>query len=527
MNATHFLTVDLAKVFAGPEKSAKYVTTLAWGDSIEFVKATDDYLEINLTKYVTRPDGSILPQAVSGFIKPAKSSKLKPADLARPLADNKILKVDFVDVQQGDASVIETPKGKVVLVDGGDIQLFARYLAGRYPFTSLAKPQPVECILISHGDADHFAGIPLILDSETEKDLAPRKRIFIQPKRVYHNGLVKRPDSVKEKAAFGETKEVDGMTIITGLEENLLQVPDSEMNKEFKKWKQTLKTYNQRSPLTFKRLSKGDDKAFDFLKNEKIKVEVLGPLLTEKDGVKGLRFLGNPPKGPRVGIKPGQRRKFTGLSASHTINGHSVIFRLTYGKFHFLFAGDLNEEAEFELAAEHNAGEVSLGAEVFKVPHHGSADFLPEFIRGVSPVISVISSGDESERKEYIHPRAPLVGSLGRYSRVDEPLIFVTELVAFFKKEDWVKREFHKVDEKDELILKGGKAQFEEKIRKLSRFFAFSRAAFGIVRVRTDGERLLVFTNSGQADLKEAYAFSMQAVAGAVDQVTPEEVTMV
>ena len=54
-----------------------------------------------------------------------------------------------------------------------------------------------------------------------------------------------------------------------------------------------------------------------------------------------------------------------------------------------------------------------------------------------------------------------------------------------------------------------------------------SRAAFGIVRVRTDGERLLVFTNSGQADLKEAYAFSMQAAAGGASQVTPEEVTMV
>jgi hypothetical protein len=40
-------------------------------------------------------------------------------------------------------------------------------------------------------------------------------------------------------------------------------------------------------------------------------------------------------------------------------------------------------------------------------------------------------------------------------------------------------------------------------------FFAFSRAAFGIVMVRTDGERLLVYTNSAQATMKEAYAFRM------------------
>ncbi|MDO8303515.1 MAG: hypothetical protein Q7T18_09760, partial [Sedimentisphaerales bacterium] len=211
-------------------------------------------------------------------------------------------------------------------------------------------------------------------------------------------------------------------------------------------------------------------------------------------------------------------------SASHTINGHSIIFRLGYGKFHFLFAGDLNEESEFELAAEHHQGEINLDSEVFKVPHHGSADFFPEFMRAVSPVVSVISSGDESARKEYIHPRATLVGSLGYYSRIREPLIFVTELVAFFKVEDYVTREFHKLNDKGELKLKAGKALIDEKAKQLGRFFAFSRTAFGIVRVRTDGDRLLVFTNSGQADLKEAYAFRMQAGADGKDEVIPEKV---
>jgi hypothetical protein len=55
--------------------------------------------------------------------------------------------------------------------------------------------------------------------------------------------------------------------------------------------------------------------------------------------------------------------------------------------------------------------------------------------RPVSPIVSVVSSGDESARKEYIHPRATLMGALGKWSRVPEPLIFVTELVAFFEDE--------------------------------------------------------------------------------------------
>jgi hypothetical protein len=56
-------------------------------------------------------------------------------------------------------------------------------------------------------------------------------------------------------------------------------------------------------------------------------------------------------------------------------------------------------------------------------------------------------------------------------------------------------------------VIKGGAAELDPKARKP--FFAFSRAAFGLVTVRTDGERLLVCTNSGRTDLKEAYAFVM------------------
>jgi len=124
-----------------------------------------------------------------------------------------------------------------------------------------------------------------------------------------------------------------------------------------------------------------------------------------------------------------------------------------------------------------------------KVPHHGSADFSNAFFEAVKPLVSIVSSGDESEDKEYIHPRATLMGVLGKYSRIDRPLVFVTELVAFMKKEGWAK------------ILEGDDKGKER--------FAVSRSAFGIVHVRTDGNRILIFTHSGQKDLKEAYAFDV------------------
>ncbi|HUE82954.1 MAG TPA: MBL fold metallo-hydrolase [Pyrinomonadaceae bacterium] len=522
MPPQHLINIDLAKIKVPATNGQKATTrVLAWGDEVEVVKINAKDVEVKVTIFKPLDDGSVQPVRVSGFITPSKASKIKPAELVVPKKDSKILKIDFVDVQQGDGSVIETPKGKVLLIDGGDNQLFARYLANRYRGTSATKPREIDCVVITHGDADHFQGLTEIHDSETDQRLnsSKWKRLFIHPQRIFHNGLVKRPkkkangQNRKETEMLGQTKTVKDpdtgkdITIITGLEKDLLAVDDGELNLPFQKWKKALKDYKKRGPIKFRRLEKDDNAAFDFLQSENIDVQVLGPIITKVAAVKGLKFLGKPPGGPRIGQESLNLEGvgFKGSSASHTINGHSIIFRLNYGGFNFLFSGDLNDEAGRVLAKAHSQGKLNLQSEVFKVPHHGSADFSGAFIQAVSPVVSVVSSGDESARKEYIHPRATLVGALGKYSRVEEPLIFVTELVAFFNMEGFVRPEFHKLGTDGAALLENGAAIVNSKAK--SRFFAFSRTAFGIVMVRTDGERLLVYTNSGQAAMKEAYAY--------------------
>jgi beta-lactamase superfamily II metal-dependent hydrolase len=493
-----FINVDLADVWAAKGRK-KLIRTLAWGDEVSVTARTRDHVKIELVDFHEAPDGSILPTVTSGFIQPSKSAGIRAAETVAPIASNKVLRVNFVDVQQGDGSVIESPSGKVMLVDGGDNQLFARYLAGRFRGTTLGRPQPIECILVTHGDADHFLGLPKIIESETNKER--RKRLFIEPKRVYHNGIVKRPSSrndrrVPDKELLGPTRKVGDELFLVELEENLLKVPDDQMNEPFKVWKKTLSTYNKRSKIEFRRIQFGDDDAFDFLAEDGVQIEVLGPLVEEVSGKPALKFLGNPPKGPRVGHESEEVAdlKSRGFSASHTINGHSIVFRLIYGGFSYLFSGDLNDEAGRFLTREHNKGMLNLQAEVFKVPHHGSADFSGAFIQAVAPLVSVVSSGDESARKEYIHPRATLMGALGKHSRSPEPLIFVTELVAFFNVEGWAK------------------LSDDKKAKKRGEFFAFSRTAFGIVKTRTDGERLLVYTDSGNIKMKEVYAYMLNEV---------------
>lgn len=514
MTTKSYINCDLAKVKIPASGNHKAQTNvLAWGDEVEVINETDKQVEIKMFVFNELPDGSIKPEQVSGFIK--KKSKNNKVVIDK----KEVLKVDFVDVQQGDGSVVETPEGDIILIDGGDNQLFARYLASRFRGTSENKPKEISCILVTHGDADHFLGLPEIQKSENNP--TKWKRLFIKPQNVFHNGLVKRPSrinnqAVPDKELLGATKSVTNpltnkkVTIITELEDNLLSVADDKMNVPFKTWKKVLEIYNNRSPINIRRLQKGDDAVFNFLRDEKLKIQVLGPITIKSGNNEGLKFLGEPPKGVRIGdeVLSLEDENFKGFSASHTINGHSVILRLNYGKFNFLFAGDLNDEAERILTKAHENGDLNLQSEVLKVPHHGSADFSSAFFKAVAPAVSVISSGDESERKEYIHPRASLVGALGKYSRTDEPLIFVTELAAFFKVEGFISPEFHALTAK-------GIAAIKKKIKvvdppKRKKFFSFSRAAFGIIKVRTDGERLLVFTNSAKREMKEFYAFTIK-----------------
>lgn len=517
MAARHTINVDLANVYEQPNKKG-FLRTMAWGDRVEVLAVTAAHVEARVFRFEKQEDGTSRPVPASGFIVPSKASGIRPAEVVTEKKNNRVLMVNFVDVQQGDGSVIETPKGRTVIVDGGDNVMFARYLASRFRSTDPARPKEIDCVLVTHGDADHFLGLVEIHESETSK--AKYQRLFIRPRRVYHNGLVKRPSKVNgknvpEAEMLGATKTVrdpatgKDVTIITGLETDLTAVDPAQMNQPFRRWQEALRAYRGRGPVEFRRLQIGDDDAFDFLSDEGIRVQVLGPLPTKVGAVEGLKFLGSPPRGPRVGHESleTEARGFGGKSASHTINGHSVVFRLTYDRVNFLFTGDLNDEAGRALTQAHNRGELSLRAEVFKVPHHGSADFSGALLQAVSPVVSVVSSGDESARKEYIHPRATLVGALGKYSRLEEPLIFVTELVAFFEYEGPTRPEFHRLDRDGVCVVEGGAAALDPKARK--QFIAFSRAAFGIVKVRTDGRRLFVHTNSGQSDLKEAYAYDI------------------
>jgi beta-lactamase superfamily II metal-dependent hydrolase len=393
--------------------------------------------------------------------------------------DGSVLKVRFIDIGQGDGAMVETPKGQLVFIDGGEEEHMRRYI--RVAYSDVLRTKPLNCaaILVTHGDADHFGGLTeLVTATRTSGDA------MITADRIFHNGLVKAPNA-SGATAFGKHVKVDGKTYATELEDDLTKVPDKRMNKFFKEWKAALKGLKNKAggKPTIKRLEYGDDDAFDFLADEGVEVKVLGPITEEVKGKPALRFLKTPGS--------------SSLSASHTVNGHSVVLKITYGNVRFLFGADLNEESEESLLERSRLDNISLAAEVLKVPHHGSSDFSPRILEAIRPVVSVVSSGDENSAKEYIHPRSGLMGALGKYSRasVEKPLVYVTEMVAFFQRYSGR----HKVIK----LTKAGK----DGAQAYAGFNAYSKSQFGIVHVRTDGERVLVATHSGKEDQKESYVF--------------------
>ena len=440
-----------------------------------------------------------------------------------------VLKFSMVDVQQGDGMVLETPpdenhQTRLILIDGGDNKLFARHVAARYLHrrSSATAPLDVDLILITHGDADHFEGLTHIRRSETERGISARKRLFIRPRRVYHNGLVKAPDAVPEEQRLGRTVPRDGVPMLVDLYEDPRSSPPAMRNLPFRGWIQTLDHWEQRGPIEFRRIAHGMNAGQLFGFMAPVQVEIQGPFTsTVVDGGSrkpALPFLHDPPKSAVIHMEEDDGPVSDDFSASHTINGHSVALRLTYGNVRFNLTGDLNQESMALMRRRLDLGE--LEAEIVKAPHHGSADFDFKALQAMRPVVSLISSGDESADKEHIHPRATLVSALGKVSRGETGIVLCTELAAFFSMRDYSHEraliaKFYAGDEPltraDLRKFYGARTRTSADEKALPSFFGFERTNFGIIHVRTDGERVLVFTHSGKAGMREAYRFTVDA----------------
>src|SRR5262245_55121585 len=221
----HLLDEDLVRVrgdhpdAVGDARSDRVVRTLYWGDEIDFVDDAENDdpgvrdVRIRLYSYAAgeMQDAFVRKRRENGCNRPLR---------LRPEGAPGLLEVTFVDVQHGDATFIRTPGGRRVLIDGGEEAFIARLLASVSPGTRADAPLVLDALVVSHGDAHHFAGLAALADARHHPE--PRKRLHVRVPRVFHNGLIKRPEKLggrrlRETERFGACVRGGGEQFVTEL----------------------------------------------------------------------------------------------------------------------------------------------------------------------------------------------------------------------------------------------------------------------------------------------------------------------
>jgi beta-lactamase superfamily II metal-dependent hydrolase len=371
-----------------------------------------------------------------------------------PLSTKRSLELYALDVGQGDAAFVVTPNDTKILVDGGLKDRALGFLIWKYRLDDPGNEVTIDHLFLSHADKDHVEGlIPLLRH--------PR----IHVTNIFHNGIGLFDSGFNTKLG---TRTGDRLTTLHDTAQDLQGLALADGNGAvFKDWIDAVVAKGS----NYRRLDRSDG-VLD-IGDPEVTCEIVGPVL-ESDGT-SLKWMS---------------------SKSKTINGNSLVFRLTHGHVRAFFSGDLNEQGSEHLLEAPGAS-LMVNAHIFKSPHHGSHEFSTDLLAAVNPMITVVSSG---ESPDHGHPRANFLGVIGRFGRGAEPLLFSTELAALFVDEGDPQ---HVADAGTETELGGlnfhlSQANAEARMR-------FKKVLPGIINVRTDGTSMYAYRRVQQYYQWEAY----------------------
>ncbi len=461
------------------------------------------------------------------------------------VTEKRLLEINFVDIGQGDGCHIVTPKDEIILIDAGEgIGLdgkggdnMSRFINWRYNLRwRLVKgvdgttannpdakpPVDIDYAIVSHPDLDHYFGFFTLFKN---------KKVKI--KKVCHNGIVER-----------STKGIDTKTWMYDLGFKVPPVPKKKIyhlwdtvltNKEMKDQikanldtqKYYLKTlvaaYNNNKSCTFEFIDLSKGFLDHFKGNNPLKLEVLAPITEE------VEFNG----------KKRQCLKKIG-NEGETKNGHSIVFKLEYGKLKVLLGGDLNSKSQDYIAQHYSEEQTKLSdlekqiakieeklahpvglsiakkeelkqdldekaklmdfivsktrrafqVDIAKACHHGASDVLNSFLKAINPVATIISSGDN---ESHSHPRPDALGAFGKTSRGKRPLLFSTELARSTHEFSYPIKFYSllkKLEKRmNEATTKKEKEHYE---LRMNRMKDSNVARYGMITIRTDGEQVII-----------------------------------
>jgi beta-lactamase superfamily II metal-dependent hydrolase len=419
---------------------------------------------------------------------------------ASAVSDTGLLEIHVIDVGQGDGVLMRTPHDDAWhMIDAGiraAEQMTRKGAANfvRWKFIDDLQRDRVALknMIVSHPDAAHYGGMV-----DLPAGALPDGRKFgIEVDRFWHCGIGRFKDGDK----LGTVRADTATTLLPGAGFGIkaqgrfiVELLDGKTHfgrpkRAFASDFDGLARLVGKIPKKVSALSQSDSWLPVYAPAPgAAAIRVLGPVAEKlAGGGKGLRWLG---------------------SESVTRHGHSVVLRVDYGQARVLLTGDLNTASQRLLLSVHAAEE--FNADMSKGCHHGSDDIDLRFVRAMAARATVICSGDS---EDHTHPRPRILGASARYGRdsldadgaLMPPLLYSTELARS------VRLDFAahartvaepRVDYKPEQLDADFDASPTGRYRRLSWLPMATDLVYGLVNVRSDGQRILCATmKEGSSD---------------------------
>lgn len=463
-------------------------TELIWGDRVEVLDETPN------------GDGliNVRARAARGWVRPSH------------LGNKPLLELYFIDVGQGDGVLIRTPDGRHLLVDGGYKR--SRQPTGKnaadfvdWKFAKEYQEDVIalDALIASHNDADHYGGLwDLINPNETAELDCPRWSV----NSFFHAGVSWY--SIAGNRTLGRS-EGGYLLDLLGERASLLAGldPGSGAPQFQGEWRQFLGCVRDLD-CHVERLSQRSRHVPGYGPDSDVAIRVLGPVEFDRGGVPAVKDLGSP---------------------SQNTNGNSLLLRVDYGRVRVLLTGDLNAASQRVLLEHYTGSRQELACDVAKGCHHGSDDVSYEFLQTLGASATIISSGDN---EAHAHPRPSVVAAsaLTGHRKIEDdkvltPLVYSTEISRSLR--------LGRVDKitADEYPAPGGpvdveltaerraSVHFREQAagdlqpragtKSLNGLYVVAGVIYGLVNVRTDGNKILCATlneKSNTFDVKTFYS---------------------
>lgn len=415
------------------------------------------------------------------------------------IGNTSLLEIYFIDVGQGDGVLIRTPDNRHIMIDGGfkrkaqpSGKNAADFVDWKF-FKDYGLQQiHLDVMMASHNDADHYGGLADLLDVAQTSELDATD---VRVDNFYHAGVGWWIKPGTTDRWLGPTT-ADGkfLTQLVGNRAKIVTALGANASPKLQgEWAGFLKNVTKAKTLAgsatpMKRLSQLDNfvPGFDG-SNGDVAIRVLAPF--EKS-------VGGQPVLPKYSS-----------SDSINTNGNSLLLRLDYGRARILLTGDLNSASQRQLLDDYTGDRIEFQCDVAKACHHGSDDVSYEFLSAMRPAATVISSGD-NEGHDHPRPRIVAASATTGYLEIADdkiitPLVYSTELarssnlgkplevtIAGPAGNVVVREAALNTVTVDVAVTKAGDLNPTRVERKLNNTYLVAGLIYGLVNVRTDGNKI-------------------------------------